>query len=265
MIRLNATSNKHINMCILISILVTFLFLFPTEAESSQDIQNYMPKWKVGEWWIIKTIYYNPATPLPTWSDPIYWRYEVIGDKEINGKKCIAIEVHCVDVGNIPDRSTIYYLKDPFKLLKVESTFLTRGKLKTVSLDYDSKEITPILDKMSIIPYSCPKFPIAVNTVNDQSMTIKSYKRVDGKMENERVGFLKILSESISICDVNTLGKLLSKENAMINSINNNCFKIVIKDSYKQEEQIWSASFPWFIYSKNNHRVSELVDYSDQH
>ena len=137
------------------AVMVFFACLAP--AVGAQDKDMFLPKWSVGDSWLVKVVYPSPMVK-DQWSAPVYWEYCVTG-RETDGDA----ERYIVDVrersGRVGLTARLFYRCADLSLARVDMEKLSRGETLCTTLVYAKG--APVVTERTLVPYDTPVFPFS--------------------------------------------------------------------------------------------------------
>ncbi len=119
------------------------------------------PKWKQGQNWVMDVSrYQQQVMGKPYWSNQLQWRYEVIGQDDVQGVNADVVTVR--REGALKNYQTMYYDQDTKQLIKVNTQVQVGGQYQ----DFEqwvtppgSRAAQPSIDPpLSVVPAAMPVF-----------------------------------------------------------------------------------------------------------
>jgi hypothetical protein len=260
-----------------------FFILVVCIIYASDTLPNgWMPNWKIGDWWIIKTRYVSwisAGPPLPESLDmktvqPFEIYYKVIGIEKLNGHDCFAVEQRRLPIDeSFPKKRIIYYFrKDNLQITKsAEYSYAGRKIEEPILVDYIYSYKVPFISSnwdLNVFP----SFPLVYEGAEAKSLTVKRFDPQNSKV-----------TQTVEIRRVEEFSEMTKAADIMHTS-QGDCYYVLIDqwhpDSTKSTlkvldfKGIWIPSLPWFLYSETSRPEngklipllkSWLADYSEWH
>lgn len=260
-----------------LTLVTTLLFLLTAVVCFVDDLpKEWMPKWEVGDWWIVKasTRFRQGPPHYGKWSKPWSWRYEVTGIEEVKGFQCYVLEMKYwpINERRSEERLVFYFRKENFRLIRETNYSYRLGELQPpVTIDYDYT-----VDAAFISPglVNVPSFPLIFKGAKADSLSKPRWSPQGGFVTQKvSVGKIKDFKEELTDSEIKI-------------SFGENCYHVILEGGGRNEterrkggvrrvEQIWDPDFAWFLYSEVGGRAPDgtksiqgktwLVDYFSLH
>lgn len=228
----------------------------------AENLANgWMPEWKVGDWWIVKEsieVSRIRGKPYPLWGEPHLIRFEVIGIEWVNGKECYAVERRNWPIDKFrPEQRTIFYFrKANLQLVRKTKYSYLFGKLQAPrSIDYTYTQDVAYKPCGGLI--NMPVFPLVYQGARADRLAKPRMSPLGGHVT-------QIVSQR-SAEDFRP--KLANVELKVSPGLL--CYDVVletggdkeVKDKWEVRfvDQLWSPSFPWYLYEEVGHTTSEGI------
>jgi hypothetical protein len=261
-------SGKDMNykiLSFLLILLLCYLNAIPSFGEDRQE--GWMPEWEVGDWWIVKqrTNAANfPYDSIPQWHDTGTYRFEVLGQEEVNKQLCYAVERKSLPSPLVSGgtRYIYYFHKDNLRpVRKVGYSYRSREFSIEDSnpphiLDYQYSRSKDKFDRPIFSSgFSLPAFPLAV--IGDRAKALSE----PGQATSKRGVYV---SQVVSIHNIEEFNQELSESKIEI-SKHEKCYSVIIESwsrktgmdrkrniefdgAYNYTRQIWWKTSPWSLY-----------------
>jgi hypothetical protein len=238
--------------CIKIIIVLSVGFIYV----SCNNISNqWMPQWKVGDWWIVKTqsrIWAAGFAP-PEGYDPFktphagQLLYKVIDEENVNGQLCFALEQKGLPIdSDFPERRVVaYFRKEDFLLIR--------------EIDYSYSNIQGAPAKPCTVEYSCNKGFPSLNPYKEHMPVFPLFLK-GPKADSLAKGYLaqKVFARRIEdfkqqFQDLKHIDTIPIKKG--------NCYLVNIEQTPRYiMRQIWVSSLPWFLYQESGGKTKDGRD-----
>jgi hypothetical protein len=215
---------------------------------------GYVPKWRVGDWWVIKTCSESQSAadlgtePHWVWDET---RYEVTGEERMNKHKCFVL-TEILQGAPGPDPYNVYYVrKDTWLIVRrVEHLWTGRGLRPPLTFDLPHGVYGAVPGREPRMP----KFPLSLNSP-DTAFRLKVF--------DDRAGILREVS---ALADSDLVNRVLSEGDSADGRVvrpagivyevrseraGNRVLTPKGDSSYdriSQSLQFWSESLPWRLY-----------------
>ncbi|MCH7761196.1 hypothetical protein IIA15_07360 [candidate division TA06 bacterium] len=263
-------------------LLIFQLIAIPSSGEDKSD--GWMPEWEVGDWWVVKqstNVANFPYDSIPQWHDTGTYRFEVLGQEEVNGQLCYAVERKRLPSPLVSggSRYIYYFHKDnlrPVRRDKYEyrtrEFSLQKSKPPSTSDFQYSKNKEDYDRPVFSSGFSLPAFPLEER--GKRAGTLSKPGRSTTSLSLGR----RYLSQNVSMQKIEEFSKELSESKIEI-SMKENCYFVLIeswrpkrrveqKQIMEFEEvdnftrQLWWTSSPWSLF--HEYGMVVLKDYGSQ-
>ena len=132
-----------------------------TAAVWAQGETMIAPKWNQGQNWVMNVSrYQQQVMGKPYWTNQLQWRYQVIGQDDVQGLQCQKVTVK--REGALKDYQTMYYQQNNKQLVKCNTQVQVGGQYQ----DFEqwvtppgSRAAQPAIDPpLSVMPAAMPVF-----------------------------------------------------------------------------------------------------------
>ncbi|MBF0545112.1 MAG: hypothetical protein HQM08_11785 [Candidatus Riflebacteria bacterium] len=198
---------------------------------------GFMPKWKLGDSWVIEAKYINLKDQGTTWLPPIRWRFEVKAQKAFNNEPCWVLHITPESRPDLKVQSILCLSQKDLRPIRVVDIFPLRGEAKSKTKNFEGARISPLFSDDSMIPYDFPMFPLNAAV--------------------EGVGSAVVAGEKASKVDEITFVEDVTQNWAPTTD----GFKVVLQDGggKGQITQTWKEGSPWATEMKSYSVVYTLV------
>jgi hypothetical protein len=144
--------------------LVAFLSCVAAVPALAQDIGTPAfldaPEWQQGQYWVMDVSHYQQQTTGdPYWTPQVQYRYEVIGQEQVQGVPCLAVQVK--REGALEWQQKMYYHQQSKQLVKVDTKIQVGGEQQVAEQwmwQPGSRDANPAEAPLSIVPCALPAF-----------------------------------------------------------------------------------------------------------
>lgn len=121
--------------------------------------EGFVPKWKVGDRWILEATYRDMRSPGDVWMPPLNWIFKVRAIKNIDGKDCYVVHVYPQNK-SLKVQAVMWLAVDDLRPLRVIDIYPTAEGVKSSERDIDPSNAQPLLAEDTLVPYDLPVFPL---------------------------------------------------------------------------------------------------------
>ena len=243
-------------------LIATLLFLLTAVMCFADDLPSeWMPKWQVGDWWIVKRIVEGSrftGRSYPQWSDSILFRFEVTGVDQVNGKECYVLERRYWPIGQLtpPEVRTAFFLyKDDLCLVRLTDYSYSKKLLKPYSIDYKcNRGITFGVGVGGWI--NLPAFPLTYEGIKAVSLAKPP--------SDPRASYV---TQNVTTCNIGNFSQQLADSQIVKDPSGTLCYHVILEGGGSKEdrgkmgvnytEQVWSQQLPWYLYEEVGHKSPE--------
>lgn len=239
--------------------LVALIFLggtLPAETESAQG--GFLPKWKVGDRWLLEASYKDLKTEGEPWMAPIKWVFQVRGMKNIHRQDCYVVHAYTQN-RSLKMQAILYLSSIDLRPMRVIDIFPTINGMKSKEKDVDPFHQEPLISEESLVPYDLPVFPLVRRSIQ-QGDSLESYAAPAPKTYTKisQVGGLKFKKS------VQQTGKSPDKQRAdslAAYRTGGEMFQVEIFDPRSNDNlvQVWQEGSPWAISTESSARKVRLI------
>ena len=249
--------------------LFVFLIIF---LSSKIPANEWTPKWKTGDWWIVKlqSRVNVSSDPYPNGYDPFKdqpgrARYEVIGIEKIKGQKNYVLEKRPSPIDScMPEaRTNFYYRKDNFwPTMEVTYSYRQSTLPKPDSFHYRYFKKSPLIYNRSTVDFM-PVLPLIFEGVAADSLA-KVHLTHAGYVA-QKVNVCRLEDFATSFKDLENIDTIYMRKGA--------CYLVTIdkwmvprfltdpsSEKTMEVRQIWVPSLPWYLYQEI---IGKTVDKRD--
>lgn len=142
---------------------------------ASTSANDFIPKWRVGERWVVEANYRDLRNPGDIWMAPIRWVFKVRAIKNIFQQDCYVIQIY-PQKGNINVQAILWLAVKDLQALKVIDIYSLGGKVKKTEREFNQSDPQPLLTNNSIVPYDLPVFPLTSKANTQNADGFDAYK-----------------------------------------------------------------------------------------
>jgi hypothetical protein len=215
---------------------------------------QYAPKWRVGDWWVVKTWVLSSEYGISKWN---YARYHVAGAKRVGNRACYVLETYPLRPDSVsPKSKDMFYVRtDDWLVVRRTATNMQDGRLHPPqTTNYPLGQTGPFRGGLHL-----PRFPLQLGNP-DTTFRLARFE-----------GFSAWLRELNDVADSSVVNRLLSecesdggrslRPAGKVYRVSNEADRRLEPDEEYgnqaqmiQSLQLWSEDLPWRVYE-------ELVQY----
>jgi len=125
------------------AVLLALAIVACSRPNAAAKPSGYTPRWRVGDWWVTKTLEESQAAMPPFW-EWFYHRYEVARIRRVGGRACFAVETR--QIGPDGDRtkytSSVFYIDKHDWTLVRDPDFVRQAQLPSFPLRSENPDTT---------------------------------------------------------------------------------------------------------------------------
>jgi len=211
-------------------------------AVTSAGPQGFAPKWRVGDWWIVKSRMGSLAGHgQRQWQ---YDRYDVLSMDKIGGRRCYVLQQGMTESPGSGPRKLYYLRADDFRIVRKVEYFRQAGKLVgPCTSDFPEETAGP--DPGELLPL----FPLRSATAQDSAFRhyVKGgyLRQVSGPADSA------LLRNCLNDPDTSRGHSVQPRGGRMYSVL---CESGTPRDSatvaYVYSLQLWSTDYPWRVYEE---------------
>lgn len=242
------------------------LLILTWGVSSCGELPNrWMPRWKVGDWWIVQWRSQNTVEGQgePEWSVPVArYRCEVTGEDVVNGHSCFVVEKRGWPIFKYrPEaRTVLHFRKENLQLVRLTEFFYLLGELMPPrSKEFRYTERVGIAGRGEGLFSNFPAFPLICQGPEADSL---AQIRESPTRDN-------FVSQVVSREQLEQLGDLLRHPDTLLVS-EGACYLSVLEAGGYSEahrrrivsrtDQVWVPGFPWVIYEEVSEKGQYVVE-----
>ena len=123
------------------------------------DTSGFVPKWQVGDRWILEASYKDLKSPGDVWLPPIKWVFKVKAIKQKYDQDAYVIHIYPKDSA-IQMQAVLWLAVKDLRPLRVIDIFKTARGAKTKEVGVDPNNPQPLIAEDTLVPYDLPVFPL---------------------------------------------------------------------------------------------------------
>jgi len=224
----------------------------------SPDRPAFIPKWNVGDRWILEATYRDLKSPGEVWLPPIRWVFHVKSVKNIDRQDCYAIHIYSKN-RSVKAQAILYLSTIDLHPMRVIDIYSTPSGMKNSERDIDTLHPSPLLSEGALIPYDMPIFPLQKKSVQGAD-GMKAYRAPKAKSFDKirRIGgfsFKKTVQQSENVPTRQQADAFRAYKTG------GEAFKVELFDSRSKENltQLWGEGAPWALSSETPARKVKLI------
>lgn len=121
--------------------------------------EGFVPKWKIGDRWILEASYRDMRSPGEVWMPPLQWVFRVRNIKTWAGQECYVLHVF-PKTPEMKVQAILWLAVADLRPLRVIDIYPTGEGVKSMERDIDPNNPQPLLAEDTLIPYDLPVFPL---------------------------------------------------------------------------------------------------------
>lgn len=240
-------------------VLSLFCILTTFAGAQEQTAAGYVPRWKVGDSWVLEATYRDLNASGETWLPPVQWMFKVRAIKEVNGTECFVIHVF-PRITSMKVQAVLYLSTADMKPVKVID--VTPSKNGTVSKServFNSDDPEPLVTEGTLAPYDLPVFPLIRASVQSAD-GLDAYRgpRLKKFFRIFRIGGLKFKK---TYSQRNKRPDRQFADTISAYRRGGEAFQVELTEEHPNRvlTQIWQEGQPWALSSESNLRKVRLV------
>ncbi len=253
---------------ILYFLLITALFI--SNSIYAENIDGYIPSWKVGQRWVLEASYRDLREAGNAWLPPMQWIFNVRAKKNYNGEECYVIHIYGRKSSQ-KNQAILWLSVNDLRPLRVIDVYPTSSGMKYNDRDINPNSSEPLVAEGTPIPYDIPSFPLtkadkraqsadvfgAYKTPNTDAKKFSRIRKIGG------ISFKKSVSQKSKTPDKQFADTFASYSKQTRNA--GQSFQIEINEDRSNNRliQLWQEGSPWAISSMNRDRRVRLVQESE--
>ncbi|MBF0408791.1 MAG: hypothetical protein HQM10_15700 [Candidatus Riflebacteria bacterium] len=227
----------------------------PSNNAPAPARSGFVPRWRIGDKWIIEATYRDLKSNGTPWLPPVQWVFHVKSIKELFRTNCYVLYIYPKNP-TLKMQAVVYLSVADLRPIKIIDVFSTRSGVKFKQKNYDVFNPEPLLSEDSIIPYDLPTFPLQTSSTQEaDGKGISGYMQKLGSILNfgkvSKVGPFRFKRS------VKQTGKAPEQQYAdavMVYRNGGEAYQVEINDSQSSGGplvQLWQQGKPWAISSTN--------------
>lgn len=229
----------------------------------SPDLQQLIPRWELGDSWIVETV----SRPLQTRAEadpdarckPIQWQFAVARFEKALTDDCYRLEIKCLAEGPQQPTTVVWVDKESRAIRQIQTQIPTPDGFQTVTQSYEfaSGQPSPVLGPISALPLDLPLFS-GGGAKGKQTYMYETHTGTPGVKEVGELGFAHQVEQEVQPVE-NEQVKGLVHETYTKSLTNDPVVEVQLKSGPRQVRQLWQPGLPWPVYSKNSSTECRLV------
>ena len=138
-------------------LLIAALFLAISATSSASD--GFVPRWNVGDRWVLEASYRDMRSPGEVWMPPLYWVFKVRSIKKVADVDCYVVHVFPKHAA-LKVQAILWLAVEDLRPVRVIDIFPTNEGVKSSERDIDPGNHQPLLAEDTLAPYDLPVFPL---------------------------------------------------------------------------------------------------------
>lgn len=120
---------------------------------------GFVPKWNVGDMWILEASYRDMRSPGEVWMPPLQWVFRVRNIKTWADQECYVVHVFPRQPV-LKVQAVLWLAVEDLRPLRVIDIYPTNEGVKSSERDLDPSNPQPLLAEDTLVPYDLPVFPL---------------------------------------------------------------------------------------------------------
>ena len=244
-----------------ISALFLALCLFFSQASFASANENgFVPKWTVGQRWVVEATYRDQRLPGNVWMRPIRWVFKVRAIKDAFRQKSYVIQIY-PQKGNLRVQAILWLAVKDLRPLKVIDIFSVGGKIKSRERDINPFYPQPLLANDSIVPYDLPVFPLINKSDTQGADGFDAYKNTTQEKKYSDVRKIGGLSFKTTYKQQDKKPDEQHSDAFQAYARGGNSYQIEISNQKSSDSitQLWQEGSPWAISSESRNKKVRLI------
>lgn len=226
---------------------------------------GFVPKWNVGDKWVVEATYKDIRQEGDVWLPPILWVFKVRGIKSLHRQKCYVVHVYPADK-NIKQQAILYLSTFDLRVLKVIDIYPTRDGAKAQERFYDPFNPQPLIAENTLIPYDLPLFPLLKpKLVQDSDGIFKGYRSknllrtIPKIIKIGEFSFKKVIKQNQKNIDTKHYADQFRAYSSNLGST----YQVELIDENNKDTlvQVWQEGLPWAISADSGLKRMRLISY----
>lgn len=134
-----------------------------TAQASAEPQSGFVPRWQVGQQWMLEASYRDLKNEGEPWLPPVRWIFKVKALKNLHQKDCYVVYAFPKDQ-HVKMQAVLYLGVDDLRPLRVIDIFPGPRGVQHRIRDFDPSTTTPLVNEDTMVPYDLPVFPLVSAT-----------------------------------------------------------------------------------------------------
>lgn len=130
--------------------------------------EGFVPKWNVGDRWVLEASYRDMRSPGEVWMPPLQWVFKVRSIKQIADQDCYVLHVYPKN-STLKVQAVLWLAVADLRPLRVIDIYPTNEGVKSSERDIDPSDPQPLLAEDTLVPYDLPVFPLVKASASVQN------------------------------------------------------------------------------------------------
>ncbi|MEW6709401.1 MAG: hypothetical protein AB1403_06195 [Candidatus Riflebacteria bacterium] len=223
--------------------------------------EGFVPKWNVGDHWLLEASYRDMRSPGEVWMPPIQWVFKVRAIKAIADKNCYVIHVFPRNV-SLKVQAVLWLSVEDLRPLRVIDIYPTNEGVKSSERDLDPSNPQPLLAEDTLVPYDLPVFPLVRSESSVQNADgFNAYRSEPVAQSFSRVTKVGTLSFKRTVAQKNKAPEKQFADTFDAYRSNSQNFQVELAEPRSNTSlmQLWQEGSPWALRSESVARKIRLL------
>jgi len=219
---------------------------------------GFVPRWSVGDSWVLEAAYRDLRSPGDVWLPPIRWLFKVRAIKFLQRQNCYVIQISPKN-RSLKVQAVLYLSTLDLRPLRVIDIFPTSQGVKSQEREIDPFHPQTLSAESSLIPYDLPMFPL-IRKPAQRADGFDAYRPPEPRMVDKitTVGGFRFRKS------VKQAEKKPDQQHADVFQTyraQGETFQVELSDEKTGDSmvQIWQESAPWALSSDSRARKVRLI------
>lgn len=225
--------------------------------------EGFVPKWNVGDRWILEATYRDMRSPGEVWMPPLNWIFKVRAIKKISDQDCYVVHVYPLNK-SLKVQAVLWLAVEDLRPLKVIDIFPTSEGVKSSERDLDPGNPQPLLAADTLVPYDLPVFPLVkADTAVQGADGFSAYRTEPEAKKFTKVTKMGAFSFKRTIGQKNKAPEKQFADTFAAYRSSGSSFQVELAEPRSNTSliQLWQEGSPWAISSESVARKIKLLPF----
>jgi hypothetical protein len=238
-------------------------------AEDPKDAkpEDFKPKWKVGQKWVVETLTEQiqvrrdpKQNPKPK---PVQWHFEVQGIEKIDGQECYKVDIKAQVGDRTQPVTTIWSNTQTMMLAQMQTQLPVQGGVRKVTEYYQAAgKGAPVMAPLSLLPLEMPVFhdDAGEKGLGPKKFTYQVAETPPGAKAPGDVNFgFEVEQEITPATAEDARGKVAEEFSKGLEKTPLVKVKLSSRGRRTVVNQLWQTQQPWPVWSSNGVTEARLL------